>query len=357
VKNGSLADAIAAIRDEIPRSLLDGPGELPLLEVARTLPAVLARRPIGLELRLAGGGHADLFVAARPRAPDGRAVLAWARCAGAAQLAQALEEWRSGFGWLAWNASYLLLEFDAATDVRALPCVYLAPVGAANDSPVEVTDNAFHADPAGLVRALAALSESPPDPRASEELECLLGVLPPFAEIFAAGAMLSRASARAPRIAVRRLRPEGIDALLAALGRHDAAEELVPVAAELGSLGARLVLDLDLGSSAPALAGLEAHAGRYWTEGSSEGWAPVLEALVARGLAEREPAEAAIGLPGPRGPDGPVFGISHVKVSADGAGLRPAKLYLGVARAHAALDPPGDEEQVQAIALEAVGVR
>jgi hypothetical protein len=52
-----------------------------------------------------------------------------------------------------------------------------------------------------------------------------------------------------------------------------------------------------------------------------------------------------------------VFGISHVKVSADGAGLRPAKLYLGVARAHAALDPPGDEEQVQAIALEAVGVR
>jgi hypothetical protein len=355
--NGSLADAIAAIRDEIPQSLLAGAGELALLEVARTLPQVLARRSVGLELRLGGGGHADLFVAARPHAPDGRAVLAWARRAGATQLARALEEWRSGFGWLAWNASFLLLEFDAATDVRALPCVYLAPVGAANEGAVEVPDNAFHADPQGLVQRLAGLSGSPADPQAVEELVRLLALLPPFAEIFAAGAMLSRASVRAPRIAVRRLRPEGICALLAALGRHDAAEELVPLATELGGLGARLVLDVDLGASAPALAGLEAHAGRYWTEGSTEGWAPVLDALVARGLAEREPAEAVMGLPGPRGPGGSVFGISHVKVSADAAGLRPAKIYLGVERAHAGLGVPGNEEVVQAVPVEAVGAR
>ena len=118
VNDGSLAEALAAIHRAVPRSLLDGEGRLRLLEVARTLPAVLARRPVGLELRLAGGARADLIVSARPREPDGRALLAWARSAGMAELALALERWRSGFGWLAWNAEYLLLEFDAATDVR-----------------------------------------------------------------------------------------------------------------------------------------------------------------------------------------------------------------------------------------------
>jgi hypothetical protein len=353
MSNGSLAEAIAAIRPEIPRSLLGGPGELRVVEVAGTLPGVLARRPIGLELRLAGGADADLFVAAGPRAPDGRAVLAWAGRSGAMPLAQALEEWRSGFGWLAWNASYLLLEFDAATDVRALPCVYLAPLRAANDRPVEASGNRFHADPEGLVQALAALSGSPPDPRAMEQLECLLAVLPPFAEIFAAGAMLSRASVRSPLIAVRRLHPDGIRVSLAALGRPEAAEDLVPLAAELGRLGARFVLDIDLDASARSPVGVEAHAGRYWSEGTCEGWAPVLDALVARGLAERERAEAAIGLPGSRGPGGPVLGISHVKVSADAAGLRPAKLYLGVHRAHAAV---GAERAAPAVALNAGGV-
>ena len=97
------------------------------------------------------------------------------------------------------------------------------------------------------------------------------------------------------------------------------------------------MLDLDVGASAPAFAGLEVHTGSYWSEGRSEGWAPVLDVLVAWGLAERDRAEAAIGLPGSRGPDGPLFGISHAKVGADAAGLRPAKLYLGIDRAHAAV--------------------
>ena len=57
----------------------------------------------------------------------------------------------------------------------------------------------------------------------------------------------------------------------------------------------------------------------------------MLEALVAHGLAEPDRAHAAAGLPGPRGAGGPRFGISHVKVGADAAGLRPAKLYLGIA--------------------------
>ena len=97
------------------------------------------------------------------------------------------------------------------------------------------------------------------------------------------------------------------------------------------------MLDVDVGAPEQGHAGLEIHVGRYWTEGSAEGWAPLLEALVALGLAERERAEAAITLPGCKGPGGPVFGISHVKIGADAAGLRSAKLYLGVDRAHAAV--------------------
>jgi len=339
VNDGSLAEALAAIQRAVPQPLLDGEGWLRLLEVAGTLPAVLARRPVGLELRLAGDAQADLIVSARPREPDGRALLAWARSAGMAELALALERWRSGFGWLAWNADYLLLEFDAATDVRAPPCIHLAPRGAANEGPVAVSDNAFDADPAGLVGALAALSGAPPDPTAVEGLERLLAGLPPFAEMFIAGTMLSRDSVRSPRVAVRRLRPEGVATVLSVMDRSEVAEQLLPLAAELDSLGARLMLDLDVGASAPAFAGLEVHHTRsYWSEGRSDGWAPALDVLVAWGLAERDRADAAIGLPGSRGPDGPLFGISHAKVGADAAGLRPAKLYLGIDRVHAAVE-------------------
>ena len=339
MNDGSFAEALAAIHRAVPEALLDTEGRLRVLEVAHTLPAVLARRPVGLELRLAGGSQADLIVSARPREPDGRALLAWSRDAGMAELARALERWRSGFGWLAWNAEYLLLEFDAATDVRAPPCIHLAPRGAANQGPVPVSHNAFSADPAGLVATLAALAGSPPEPTAVEGLERLLRGLPPFAEMFIAGTMLSRDSVRCPRVAVRRLRPEGVATVLSVMDRSEVAEQLLPLAAELDSVGARLMVDLDVGASAPAFAGLEVHHTRsYWSEGRSEGWAPVLDVLVAWGLAEPDRADAAIGLLGSRGPDGPLFGISHAKVGADPAGLRPAKLYLGIDRAHAAVE-------------------
>jgi hypothetical protein len=330
-----LVEAVAAVCSRVPEPLLDGPGELRLEEVARTLPSVLARRPVGLELRLAGDASADLIVAARPREPDGRALLAWARRMGITRLALALERWQSGFGWLAWNAKYLLLEFDAAKDPRAVPCIHLAPLRPGGVWPAAVVDNAFHADPEGLVNTLAWLAGTPADPTAMEALERMLAALPPFADMFVAGAMLSRASVRCPRVAVRRLGPDGVGAILTTLGQRWAADALVPLAAELGRLDARFMLDVDLGAVEQCHAGLEIHVGRYWTEGSTEGWAPLLEALVALGLAEGDRAEAAITLPGRKGPGGPVFGISHVKVGADAAGLRPAKLYLGVDRAHA----------------------
>jgi hypothetical protein len=356
VKNGSLAEVFAAICREIPQPLLDRVGALRVMEIAETLPPEVARGPVGLELRLAGDTHGDLYACGSPRTPAGTALLGWAERNGITRLAQALEGWRSGFGWLAWNARCMLLEFDAVTDAHALPCVYLTPAGAANDGPVEVSDNAFHIDPNGLVNALAALSGAPPDPTAASDLERLLSVLPPYAEIFAAGAMLSRGSVGSPRIVVRRLRPEGIDAILATLGRPEVAEELVPVAAELEPLDARLTLCIDLGSSAPALSGVEAH-GRSWTEGSAEGWAPVFDVLVARGVAVRARAEAAARLPGPMWPDGPVVGISHVKVSADADGLRPAKLYVGIAQAHKVIGARlGVGRDAPAAVVEAVAV-
>ena len=300
---------------------------------------MLARRPIGLELRLAGDTGADLIVAARPREPDGRALLAWARRTGITRLALALERWQSGFGWLAWNAKYMLLEFDAARDARAVPCIHLAPLGAGDNGPTGAVDNAFHADPEGLVKTLAWLAGAPAEPTAVEALERMLAALPPFAEMFSAGAMLSRASVRRPRVAVRRLGPDGVDTVLTTLGQRWAADALVPLAAKIRRLDARFMLDVDVGAPEQGHAGLEIHVGRYWTEGSAEGWAPLLEALVALGLAERERAEAAITLPGCKGPGGPVFGISHVKIGADAAGLHSAKLYLGVDRAHAAIKP------------------
>ena len=334
----SLDSALAPLQRELPHALLDDEGRQRVLAVARKLPCALARRSVGYELRLAGAARADLIVGARPHAPDGRALLEWARRSGLPQLALALEQWRSGFGWLAWNARYLLLEFDAASDVRAPPCIHLAPQRAANERPVAVSDNAFAADPEGLVRVLAALAGTAPDRTAVGSLERLLAALPPFAEMFVAGAMLSRASVRSPRVAVRRLRPSGVAAVLRELGKSAAAERLVPLAEELTRAGARLMLDVDLGASAPALAGLEAHAGSYWTEGGRDGWAPVLEVLVSHGLAEPERATAAAALPGRRWPGGPTFGISHAKVGADASGLRPAKLYLGVIDSHTAVE-------------------
>jgi len=339
-RDGGLAAAVDAVCRELPEPLLNGPGELRLGEVARTLPSVLARRPLGLELRLAGAAAADLIVAARPREPDGRALLAWAKREDMTRLARALERWQSGFGWLAWNANYLLLEFDSARDSRAIPCIHLAPVGAADGGPVAAVDNAFHVDPEGLVRTLAWLAGTPVDPTTVQALQRMLAALPPYAEMFIAGAMLSRESVRCPRVAIRRLHPDAVSvmsAILTSLGLRSAADSLVPLAAELARPGARFILDVDVGAPEQGHAGLEIHVQRHWTEGSSEGWAPLLEALVALGLADRPRAEAAVTLPGCKGPGGPLFGISHVKIGADGAGLRPAKLYLGVERAHVAM--------------------
>ena len=60
----------------------------------------------------------------------------------------------------------------------------------------------------------------------------MLAALPPFAEMFIAGAMLSRASVRCPRVAIRRLAPDGVGTILTTLGQQWAADALVPLAAE-----------------------------------------------------------------------------------------------------------------------------
>jgi hypothetical protein len=338
MNGGSLGTTLADVRRQIPLSLLDVPGQLRLLEVAQPLPLVFGRRPLGLELRLAGPAGADLVVVARPRGSEAEALLSWARGTCEPGLLGALEAWRSGFGWLAWNADYLLLEFDAAVEARAVPSVYLAPMRAANEGPVEVPANAFHLDPAGVVGALAALGGARPDPAAVTQFVHVLGSLPRYAEVFTAGAMLSRDSAPAPRIVVRRLRADGIARVLESLGRPEPASRLVPLAEELSRVGARFALLLELGGSATDVVGLEVYAGRYWRDGSADGWSPVLETLVAKHLAEMERAEAALLLPRRRRAGTAAIGISHVKVNADRLGTHMAKLYVGIERTHGLSD-------------------
>ena len=255
---------------------------------------------------------ADLIVAARPREPDGRALLAWARRTGITRLALALERWQSGFGWLAWNAKYMLLEFDAARDARAVPCIHLAPLGAGDNGPTGAVDNAFHADPEGLVKTLAWLAGAPAEPTAMEALERMLAALPPFAESSRRRDALARVgpppARRSPPARTGRCR-HGLDDARPTVGRGRAR----PARRQDPSSRRALMLDVDVGAPEQGHAGLEIHVGRYWTEGSAEGLAPLLDALVALGLAERERAEAAITLPGCKGPGGPVFGISHVR--------------------------------------------
>ena len=161
--------------------------------------------------------------------------------------------------------------------------------------------------------------------------------------MFSAGAMLSRASVRRPRVAVRRLGPDGVDTVLTTLGQRWAADALVPLAAKIRRLDARFMLDVDVGAPEQGHAGLEIHVGRYWTRGSSEGWAPLLEALVAADLADRDRAErAALRSAGGRGRTrrAGVSGLSHVKIRSRRKEAPPAKLYLGVDRAYMAIRTP-----------------
>jgi hypothetical protein len=340
----SLREVLQSLLDDLPGVLLDTSGRRDLLGAAAPLPHVLSRRSLGLELRLQGAPGGDMFAAVVPTAPDGRVLLEVLRGGGLGadpatrRLADALSQWRTGTGWLADSCAFLLLEIDATRrtgDAFPPPCVYLAPRGANDADPgADCSANAFHRDPAGLVAALAELSACSADPAATRELARMLELLPDGAELFAAGAMLSRASSRAPRIAVRRIYPDKLEGLLAGLGRDRAARTLAPLADVLAPHLTNLCIALDLGPHSSDAVGLELYAGSYWSEGKQSGWTELLSALVDRGLADAERAAAAASLPRRGDAAHPTVGLSHVKLTAKADGLAPSKLYIGYEGAH-----------------------
>jgi hypothetical protein len=345
----SLRSALDLVVRDVPDALLDSRGRADLLAAADALPQVLARRSLGLELRLQGRARGDLFVGAVPTAPDGQILQRRLLEAGfddqraLMRLVKALARWQHNEGWLARACTFVLLELDAsrrdadadADAVPPLPSVYLAPRGADNDNAgSDRRNNSFHRDPTGLIAALSELTGCRPDPAATAELRRLLNVLPPHAEIFAAGAMLSRPSAAAPRIAVRRLRAQELARVLGGLGRQRAAQALVPLATRLQPHLTNMCLALDLGPHASDAVGIELYTGSYWAAGEVSGWEGLLRALVDSGLADADRATAAAALPHAATADAPSVGLSHVKLTAICDRLAPSKLYVGYEGAH-----------------------
>lgn len=314
-----------------------------------SLPAVLARQGLGLELRLQGPPLGDLFVAADPQADDGEQLLralALGPLSGRpaiVRLAQTLADWREPDAWLARACAFLLLELDASRtaidpEAGALtpPSVHLAPRGGsnANDGDRPVSGNAFHADPYGLLAALAGISGSPLDHEACFEFKALIEALPADAEIFAAGAMLSRENAQAPRIAIRRLGTGDIKSFLKTIGRESAAGALGRVAKVLDAAGPELCVALDLGAHKSDVVELEAYAGRDWSGGDLAGWSVLLNRLVRKDFADRQRAHAVLELVHPVGAEVPTSGLSHITITVVGKGLAPAKVRLGCVTTH-----------------------
>ena len=341
----SLQPVLERVIDAVPQSLLGAAARRALLQTADALPGVLSRRSLGLELRLQGPRTGDLLVAAVPSASDGEALhraLTLEALGGepaTGRLAGALSEWRDPRSWLARSCTFLLLGLDASRAAEGEPapppCLYLAPRGA-NDA--DASDgagaNAFHADPFGLLSALAAVTGSPVDFDTCHDFKVLLEALPARAELFAASAMPSRDSRRAPRVAMRRFRAAELKPFLRAVGRKAAARTLTPLAKRLEPVSGNLCVVLELGPHAVDAVGLEVSTGGDWPLGDRAGWRALLDALVDLGLADEERAEAVLGLISNGGDDRAASGLSHVRLTAVGDTLAPTQICVGYEHPH-----------------------
>jgi hypothetical protein len=329
-RRGSMHAVLGALLPDVPRALLEPEARDDLLLAAERLPDALSRWNVGLELWLQGPARGDLFVAARPTAPDGlilRDSLAdFPGGAAGARLSSALSQWRHGVGWFARSCRFVLLEVDASRrtgDHLPPPAVFLTPqVADGVDTDIVCARNPFHRDPAGLVAALAELAGCRPNPGVTTELRQVLGLLPQRAELFAAGVMLSRPTSVAPRIAVRGVRASELAGLLTGSDRRGAGAVLAPLASRLAPHLVDLAVAFDLGARGSDAVGLELYAGDL------VGWSGLLDALVLLGLADRDRADAAGALARAGDLNGASPRLSHVKLTAVQDGLAPTKLYV-----------------------------
>ena len=332
----TLADAIARILARLPRPLADDSARSRLMKVAAQLPAEFLGGPIGLELRLAGPTEVDLFAAALPGDATFTALIdalgrpGWADTDRAVALGRTLAAWQRGSGQLPLVARYLLVEADAPPAAEApvsVPSIFLAPRGAHDHWRAGMPPNAFQSRPETTTRAAAELSGVWPDPATAESLRKVADTLPETADIFAVGAMISRASGASMRVAVRRLSPDQTRELLRAVDRPRQADLIADYCAR--TCATRQVVAFEVGPGAEQRVGLELSPQLDWKQASAEGWRELLEEMVGGGFATPERAECVPGLIDPHG--NPLWGLAHVKIAADGTGMMPgSKLYVGL---------------------------
>jgi hypothetical protein len=175
--------------------------------------------------------------------------------------------------------------------------------------------------------AAAELSGVWPDPATAEALARLSDALPPTADIFAVGAMISRDAGASMRVAMRRLTPDQTFAVLTAMGRPVQAEVLAAWAQHTSAV--RQAVALEIGPGAEHRVGLELAPDHDWKRSCLDGWPQLLDELVSQGLAVPARAARVAALVDSSGR--PRWGLAHVKIAAGNDGLLPgSKLYVGL---------------------------
>jgi hypothetical protein len=339
VSESTLADVLRAALGRLPAVLADGPARAGAAAIAARLPAGLASGPLGLEIRLAGPSVVDVFAAAVPGDPAFTALVrslrwgGWADDERAIALAAVLDRWQHREGALPVVARYLLVEADApdrGSDGRVeVPSIFLAPRGANDRRLPSAEPNAFHRNVEASTIAAAELSGVWPDPASAQALAAVVEALTGEGEIFAIGAMLSRSAGSSIRVAIRRLDPDGMHAVLCAAGRAPQADVIAEWAR--ASCAPQQDLAFEVGPGAEERVGLELSPWHDWQEARLDGWPELLEELVRTGVADPDRAAAVPTLVSPVTEPGPLWGLAHAKVAADATGMLPlAKLYVGI---------------------------
>lgn len=332
-----LAAALRPVLARLPAALADPAARRAALQAAAALPATLTSGPLGLELRLAGPHRVDLFASAVPGTAAFQDLIdclqvspsKWADRAPAADLAAALTRWQDRAGPLPRVARYLLLELDAPAGAGRpkIPSVFLAPRADRDVLLPRQPPNAFQRYPELSIRAAAELAGIWPDPATAQALSQLIAALPAESDIFAIGAMTSRAAGASLRVAIRRLPDDQVAPVLHAAGfaQYAAAVARLASAAPV----ANRAIAFDVGPGCEDRVGLELSPGVDWKQASTAGWAELLEYVSSLGVAAPDRIDSVLGLVDAT--SNPLWGLAHVKVAISTQGLLPiGKLYVGV---------------------------
>lgn len=293
-----MSDAAIAAARALPRELIGEDAIAPIADAASTLPAGAAFSMFGFELPLGDARAEADFLASFHRAAGGPALLASIHHPIASL-------WDESF-------DHVWLEFDVRRGATAIPSVFFWPLASG-----------------ALERTLGALGCSIAGVRAC------LDALPSGAEVFQAGAMLSR-PASPVRLCIRKL--DDVQSYLDSAGFPPA-----PDLEWLRACAPVVLLNIDADRN-PRL-GFECYAPR---------WRALLDALVARGACTPAKRDALLRV---RGTDPANLGfprasafqrrIHHVKVVLTPTGAIEAKAYIAVEHIWSAASGPLVMQQVR----------